>query len=130
MAKQTFNEENTYWNNKGQYAKYDKKLWAKYIPSQGVNLTASQAANKAIIEYRTFSQAYRSFYNNGSGVSSPNFYVGKPDDYQSASDIKKMIKLERQMNKIIVKTWKATKGAKLPVVLGGHSEHLPSYRRD
>lgn len=127
-----FDESKTYWENNGRYKKQDSKLWEKYIPNKGVNLTANSAANKAILEYRTFSAAYRSFYNNGSGINSPRFYIASPSFEKGSeeSDMKKMIKLERQMNKIILRAWKATKGAKLPVVLESYDVELPSYRRD
>ena len=109
----------TYWNRTGKYERENEILRNKYIPTSGVRLTLSKRANESLITYLRTAHKYYRFYNDGDGFGGMKsvrvahmggYHIEYPDDEFNVRIA------EDKMDKAILRAWRATKGATLPVV--------------
>lgn len=109
----------TYWNGNGKYENENKIIRDKYVPSEGVRLTADTSANRAIIAYLRMAHKYHRFYNDGdafSGLHSVRVIENGRNVKEYPYDEFNERVAEEKMDKAILRVWKATYGATLPVV--------------
>ena len=113
----------TYWSDEGgKYQKEVKIIQEKYIPKTGtgIRLTASDVANRALIAYAKMAHKYYRFYNDGDRVEGMHskIVVKQSGGYRKVfpyDDFNENL-LENKMDRAILRVWRATKEATLPVV--------------
>jgi hypothetical protein len=110
--------ENTYWNHKGRFEEENKKLWEKYVPAQGVRLTTSRSANRALVAYVRNSKKYYRYYNDGDRASGIGMAPGNYSTYNRTPAQREHNEevLERATDRVILRAWAATEHATLPIV--------------
>ena len=114
----------TYWENTGKYQIEYDLLNKKYVPNRGLYLTADRIANNALIRFVRFSNRYYRFYNDGDNPHVAGVKMKRPEtriwttygiEYDEHNEANEQA-LEKAADAIILKTWKVTKHAMLPVV--------------
>lgn len=116
MTKESYEK---YWNNKGKYQKEYDILNKKYVPYQGMRLTGNKQADMSIIALIKMAKKYYRFYNDGDGFggmhSTRVAHMGGYHRKFIFDEFNEKI-AEDKADKAIIRAWKATKGATLPVV--------------